>query len=102
MCYPVYVCLMRSEVKYIVFCVLAALCGVVCLWLLVILLVTRCVRRESCLTFKIFSAILLYIDTCKEQVDAFLGAFAKLRKVTISFVMSVRTGTSRLVLDRFS
>jgi len=33
----------------------------------------------------------------------FLGAFAKLRKATISFVMSVRTqGTTRLPLDRFS
>jgi len=42
---------------------------------------------------------------------AFLGAFAKLRKATISFVMSVRLsvlpsgrphGTTRLTQDRFS
>jgi len=34
---------------------------------------------------------------------SFLGAFAKLRKATINFVMSVRPhGTTRLPLDGFS
>ena len=34
---------------------------------------------------------------------SFLGDFAKLRKVTLSFVMSVRPhGTTRLSLDGFS
>jgi hypothetical protein len=36
-------------------------------------------------------------------LQQFLGAFAKLRKTIISFVMSVRPhGTTRLPLDRFS
>jgi len=35
--------------------------------------------------------------------DKFLGAFAKLRKATVSSVMSVRPhGTTRLPLNRFS
>jgi hypothetical protein len=37
------------------------------------------------------------------RVSLFLGAFAKLRKATISFVLSIRThGTTRLPLEGFS
>ena len=36
------------------------------------------------------------------DLSTFLGAFAKLRKVTISFVMSVRPRGTRLPLDGFS
>jgi hypothetical protein len=40
--------------------------------------------------------------TLHDDLCTFLGAFAKVRKATISFVMSVRThGTARLPLDRF-
>ena len=58
----------------------------------------RCVSLYS-LLFPIFN-FLLFDKNCGR---AFLGAFTKLRKATISFVMSVRLhGTSRLPLDGFS
>ena len=46
----------------------------------------------------------LYGLTCVRIDNCFLGAFAKLRKATISFVMSVRPSheTTRLLLDGFS
>jgi len=47
------------------------------------------------------------LSYCKERQINFLGAFAKLRKTTISFVMSIPLSvcpprTTRLPLDEFS
>jgi hypothetical protein len=43
------------------------------------------------------------LSLCTYMLGSLLGLLAKLRKVTINFVMSVRLyGTTRLPLDRFS
>jgi hypothetical protein len=59
-----------------------------CIWQLV-------PRHDKCLS-------LVWCTYQHAAVKRFLGAFSKLRKATISFVMSVRPhGTTRLPLDGF-
>jgi len=61
----------------------------------------NCLRARSLNDFKIVSLIMQW--SVSVLAERFLGAFAKLRKATVSFLMSVRPhGTTLLPLDRCS
>jgi len=63
----------------------------------------NCNGQNKYLFEKDESSSLQILSTCTVYVIPFLGAFAKLRKATISFDMSVRPlRTTRLSLDGFS
>ena len=60
--------------------------------------------NESIVLFLTFMFLLKVNITSSEKKHQFLGAFEKLRKVTISFVMPVRpsAATARLPMDGLS